>query len=80
MKFGFRTPSLRKRISTRTSPKRFLRHNLGMKVPKGYGVFTNPKKAIYNKVYNKTSRGCILGLIPFFISIFLCALIIYFII
>jgi hypothetical protein len=24
-------------------------------MPQGYGVLTNPKKALYNKVYNKTS-------------------------
>lgn len=24
-------------------------------MPKGMGIYTNPKKAIYNKVYNKTS-------------------------
>ena len=57
MKFGIRTPSFKKRISARTSPKRIIRHNLGVKAPKGFGIFTNPKKATYNKVYNKTSFG-----------------------
>lgn len=42
-------------ISARTSPKRFVRHNLGLKAPKGYGWITNPKKAAYNKIYNKTT-------------------------
>jgi len=68
MKFGFRIPSLTKRIAARTSLKRVIRHNLGFKAPKGFGWFTNPKKAAYNKVYNKTSRGCLVNLL-FLISI-----------
>lgn len=73
MKIGFRKPSLKKRISARTSPKRFIRHNLGFKAPKGYGFLTNPKKAMYNKVYNKTSRGCLLTImkISFIVLFFL---------
>ena len=63
MKFGFRIPSLTKRIAVRTSLKRVIRHNLGFKAPKGKGWFTNPKKAAYNKVYNKTSRGCLVNLL-----------------
>ena len=63
MKFGLRTPSLKKRISARTSPKRFVRHSMGIKAPRGMGFLTNPKKAAYNKVYNKTSKGCLLILI-----------------
>lgn len=59
MKFGFRTPSFSKRIAAKTSLKRVIRHNLGVKVPKGLGWLTNPKKAAYNKVYNQTSRGCL---------------------
>ena len=55
MKFGLRKPSLKKRISARTSVKRLVRHKMGLKAPKGMGIVTNPKKAIYNKVYNKTS-------------------------
>lgn len=58
MKFGFRIPNLNKRIAARTSVKRVLRHNLGLKAPKGMGWITDPKRAAYNKVYNKTSRGC----------------------
>lgn len=58
MKFGFRIPSIKKRIAARTSVKRIIRHNLGFKAPHGLGWITDPKKAIYNKVYNKTSRGC----------------------
>jgi hypothetical protein len=58
MKFGFRIPNLNKRIAARTSVKRVLRHNLGLKAPKGMGWITNPKRAAYNRLYNKTSRGC----------------------
>lgn len=55
MKFGIRTPSLKRRIAARTSIKRYLRHSVGLKMPRGYGFITNPKRAIYNKIYNKTS-------------------------
>jgi hypothetical protein len=63
LKFGFRIPSFTKRIAARTSLKRVISHNLGFKAPKGFGWFTNPKKAAYNKVYNKTSRGCLINLL-----------------
>jgi hypothetical protein len=63
MKIGFRVPNLNKRIAARTSLKRVIRHNLGFKAPRGMGWMTNPKRAMYNKVYNKTSRGCMLGLL-----------------
>lgn len=63
MKFGIRTPSLRKRIAARTSWKRIVRHSLGVKAPRGYGWLTNPKRAAYNRVYNRTTvglgRGCL---------------------
>jgi hypothetical protein len=65
MKFGFRIPSLTKRIAARTSIKRIIRHNLGFKAPKGLGILTDPEKAIYNKVYNKTSKGCLVILVCF---------------
>lgn len=57
MKFGFRMPSLKKRVAARTSAKRFLRHNLGLKAPRGFGWLTNPKKALYNRIYNRTTFG-----------------------
>lgn len=66
MKFGFRIPSFTKRIAARISIKRVVRHNLGLKAPKGFGWLTNPKKAAYNKVYNKTSTGCLVQLIFMF--------------
>ncbi len=55
MKFGIRKPSLSKMIGARTSLKRFVRHNLGLKAPRGWGWLTNPKKALYNRIYNRTS-------------------------
>lgn len=57
MKFGFRMPSLKRRIAARTSWKRIVRHSMGLKMPKGYGFLTSPKKAIYNKIYRKTTFG-----------------------
>ena len=58
MKFGVRTPSLKKSIKARTTgrAKRTIKKAL---VPgygkKGTGWIKNPKKAVYNKVYKKTS-------------------------
>lgn len=59
MKFGFRTPSIRKRIAARTSLKRYVRHSLGFKAPRGWGWLTNPRRAAYNRVYNRTTMGCV---------------------
>ena len=59
-RFGFRVPSLRKRISARTSLKRYVRNSLGLKAPRGWGWLTNPRKAAYNRVYNRTTRGCLI--------------------
>jgi hypothetical protein len=58
MRFGSRKPSLSKRIAARTSWKRLVRYSLGLKTPKGWGWLTNPKKAAYNRVYNRTTAGC----------------------
>ncbi len=62
MKFGLRVPSLKKRVAARTSGKRFVRHSLGLKAPRGLGWLTNPRKAAYNRAYNRTTvglgRGC----------------------
>ena len=58
MKFGFRKPSLKKRISARTTGK-WKRQVKKATIPgygkKGAGYIKNPKKAVYNKVYNKTT-------------------------
>ncbi len=59
VRFGFRVPSLRKRISARMSLKRHVRHSLGLKAPRGWGWVTNPRKAAYNRIYSRTTRGCL---------------------
>lgn len=59
MKFGVRIPSLRKRIAARTSWKRVVRHSFGLKAPRGWGWLTDPRRAAYNRIYNRTTRaGC----------------------
>ena len=63
VRFGFRVPSLTKRISARTSLKRYVRNNLGLKAPRGWGWLTNPRKAAYNRVYNRTTRGCLVAVV-----------------
>ena len=63
MKFGYRKPSFKKRIAARTSFKRVLRHNLGFKAPRGMGWLTNPKKAAYNRVYYRATKGCMVVLV-----------------
>jgi hypothetical protein len=55
MRLGMRKPSLKKRISARTSIKRQIVHRMGLKMPRGYGWLRNPKKYAYNKVYNRTT-------------------------
>lgn len=55
MKFGIRVPSFKKRVSAKLSWKRYVRHNLGFKAPRGMGLLTNPKKKLYNTIYNRTS-------------------------
>ena len=65
MKFGFRIPSITKRIAARTSLKRAVINSFGLKAPRGMGWLTNPKKAMYNRVYNRTSKGCMVTLIAF---------------
>lgn len=66
MKFGLRIPLLRKRFAARTSIVRIMRHNFGMKAPKGLGWVTNPKRALYNKIYYKMTFG-LDALIKFFL-------------
>ena len=58
VRFGLRIPSLKKRIAARLSLKRYLRHNLGLKAPRGFGWITNPRRALYNRIYYRTTRGC----------------------
>lgn len=58
MKVGFRKPSLKRSIKARTTGK--LKRKMKKAVnplygKKGMGLVKNPKKAVYNKVYNKTT-------------------------
>lgn len=60
MKFGFRTPSVKKSVKARTTGK--IKRSVKKSVnplygKKGTGYITDPKKAVYNKVYNKTTFG-----------------------
>lgn len=57
MKFGFRIPSITRRIAARTSVKRIVQNELGLKAPRGYCWLTNPHKFVYNMVYNKNTVG-----------------------
>ena len=59
MKFGIRKPSLKKSIAARTSLKRVVKNSLCLNAPRGMGWITNPKKAAYNRVYNRTTKGCL---------------------
>jgi hypothetical protein len=58
MKIGIRKPSVKKMLKARTTGKvkRAIKKEL---VPlyskKSTGIIKEPKKAVYNKVYNKTS-------------------------
>lgn len=60
MKVGVRKPSVSKRVKARTTgrAKRAVKKAV---VPyygvKGTGIIKNPKKAVYNKVYRKTTVG-----------------------
>lgn len=57
MKVGIRKPSLKKSISARTKGR--LTRSIKKALIPGYGKkgrgILNPKKALYNKVYNKTT-------------------------
>ena len=58
MKIRFRMPSLKKKIAARLSVKRYVRQSLGLKAPRGWGWITNPRRALYNRVYTRTTGGC----------------------
>ena len=60
MKFGIRTPNIKSSIKARTTgrAKRAVKRAVNpLYGKKGMGLVNNPKKAVYNKVYNKTSVG-----------------------
>jgi len=58
MKFGMRKPSIKRSFKARTTgrAKRAVKKSV---IPaygkKGTGIIKNPKKAVYNKVYKKTT-------------------------
>lgn len=60
MKIGMRTPSLKRSLKARTTSK-WKRQIKKAVIPeygqKGIGWIKNPKKAMYNKVYSKTTFG-----------------------
>nr|DAT19819.1 MAG TPA: hypothetical protein [Caudoviricetes sp.] len=57
MKFGFRTPSLKKRIAARTSWKRIVRHNMGAEKKEAASVAANQlnfqKREEYACIYHQ---------------------------
>lgn len=60
MKVGIRKPSIKRSIKARTTGK--LKRQIKKSVnpfygKKGMGLVNDPKKAVYNKVYNKTTVG-----------------------
>jgi len=62
MKFGIRKPSLKKSFKARTTGR--LKRAVKKAVIPGYGKkgmgwVKNPKKALYNKVYHKTTFSII---------------------
>lgn len=64
MKIGMRTPSLKKSFKARTTGR--LKRQLKKKIIPGYGKkgmgILHPKKALYNKIYRKTTFGGISGI------------------
>lgn len=66
MKFGVRKPSIKKRVRARTTgkAKRAVKRSVSpVYGKKGTGVVRDPKKAVYSKVYSKTSVGCMVPLV-----------------
>lgn len=60
MKLGYRKPSVSKRIKSKTTGriKRATKSSINpLYGKKGMGYINNPKKAVYNKVYNKTTKS-----------------------
>lgn len=58
MKFGVRKPNMKKRVKARTTGK--LKRKVKSSInpfygKKGMGWVRDPKRALYNKVYNKTT-------------------------
>jgi hypothetical protein len=53
MKFGLRTPSWKRSWAARTSWRRALAAKTRM--PRGWGWIRNPHKALYNRIYNRST-------------------------
>lgn len=62
MKIGIRTPNIERTIKAKTTGRatRAVKASVNpLYSKKGMGVVNNPKKAVYNKVYNKTTISAI---------------------
>ena len=60
MKFGFRTPSVKKSISARTTGKinRSIKKGINpLYGKKGMGIINDTNKAMYNKIYDKATTS-----------------------
>ena len=60
MKIGSRTPNIKKRLSARTTgsvTRRIKANTSPLYGQKGAGLVKDPERAIYNKVYNKSTFG-----------------------
>lgn len=80
MKYEVRKPSVRKSISARTSGRVTRSINRSVNPyygKKGMGWVNNPRKAGYNKVYNKTSCPSVGVLVTIVTLIMLSPLIIF---
>ena len=86
MKYGTRTHNINKRISARTTGKITRTINKAVNPlygKKGMGFINDPSKAVYNKIYSKTTKsidnitdgifGAILMLIVIFFAVFTIA-------
>lgn len=61
MKIGYRKPNIKKSISARTfgQASRASRQFLPGYGQKGVGLVKDPKKAVYNSIYSKTSKSAL---------------------
>lgn len=55
MALGARQINIKSKIASRLSPARYLRHNLGLKAPQGFGWITDPRRALYSRVYTRVT-------------------------
>ena len=55
MKIGLRRISPRKMFAARISPARFITHRIGFKAPRGWGIFTDPHRWAYNRIYRRVT-------------------------